>query len=87
MPDQTVDLYDLEPRMSDLVSQCEIIGTRTRITRDGRAIAILITADEHLALTQTIEIASDAATMAAIDEARREAAAGQLLEAEDLFVE
>jgi len=87
MPDQTVDLYDLEPRMSDLVSQCEITGIRTRITRDGRAIAILITADEHLALTQTVEIASNPETMAAIDEARREAAAGNLLEPEDLFVE
>lgn len=87
MPDQTVDLYDLEPRMSDLVSQCEITGTRTRISRDGRVIAILITADEHLALTQTIEIASSPETMAAIEEARREAAAGNLLEPEDLFVE
>ena len=87
MRDQTIDLYDLEPAMSDIVSQCEITGMRTRIRRGNQVVAMLITADEYTALTETLSISNDAALMAKIEDARSEASQGGLLEAEDLFVE
>lgn len=87
MPDRIVDLYDLDASARELLSESEITGRRIRITRDGREIAMIITADEYVALTETISILGDATILAHIAEAKQEAAQAKLLEAEDLFVE
>lgn len=87
MPDRNVDLYDLDASARELLSESEITGQRIRITRDGRQIAVIITADEYVALTETISILGDPTMLAQIAEAKHEAAQAKLLEAEDLFVE
>lgn len=73
--------------MSEIVSQCEITGMRTRIRRGEQVVAMLITADEYTALMETLAISNDASLLSAIEESRREASQGRLLESEDLFVE
>jgi len=53
----------------ELVGECELTGRRTIFTRNGRPAVVLVSHDEYLALRETIEVASDAALRAQIEEA------------------
>lgn len=80
-------MLELPAEAKELVSECELTGRRTFFQRNGRAVAVLISHDEYLALRETIEISNDPELRqqiaAADDEARRNA----LLLPEDLLGE
>ena len=59
-----------------LVGECELTGSRTTFERNGRAVAILVSHDEYLALRETIAIAADDALRALLDAAEDEARRG-----------
>jgi hypothetical protein len=80
-----VELLDLPEEARDLIRDCEARGERTRFERDGRAVAVLVSWDEYLALRETIDIANDALLYARIATADEEATSGRLLLPEDLF--
>ncbi len=73
--------------MRELVRECELTGRRTLFERTGRAVAILISYDEYLALRETIDIGNDAALRERIAAADAQVQRGAVLLPEDLFGE
>ncbi|HEX6159096.1 MAG TPA: hypothetical protein VF111_02950 [Thermoanaerobaculia bacterium] len=80
-----IDVLDLPQDARDLVRECEVSGGQTIFERNGRAVAILASHDEWLALKETIEIANDPALRAKVDAADELVKRGEVALAEDLF--
>jgi hypothetical protein len=76
--DKRLEILDLPPDVRALVGECELTGSRTTFERNGRAVAILVSHDEYLALRETIAIAADDALRALIAAAEEEARTGAL---------
>ena len=83
--DRHYEMLDLSDAVRELVADCELTGARTIFQRNGRAVAMLVSHDEYLALRETIEIANDAELRARLEAAEAEVARGAMLLPEDLF--
>jgi PHD/YefM family antitoxin component YafN of YafNO toxin-antitoxin module len=83
--EKQLELLDLPPDVRLLVGECEVTGKRTVFARDGRAVAILVSYDEYLALRETIDISNNADLRRQIESAEEEVKRGALLLPEDLF--
>ena len=83
--EKRLDLLDLPPDVRQLVGECELTGRHTVFERNGRAVVILVSYDEYLALRETIDITNDAALRASIERAEEEVKRNALLLPEDLF--
>jgi PHD/YefM family antitoxin component YafN of YafNO toxin-antitoxin module len=79
------DVLDLAPETRDLVTQCEVTGKQTVFDRQGRAVAMLVSYDEYLALRETIDIANDGALRGKLEAAEDEVRRGQVVLVEDLL--
>ena len=62
-----IDVLDLSDEARDLIRECEAKGEQTVFERNGRAVAMLVSYDEYLALRETIEIANDALLYARLE--------------------
>lgn len=85
--EKTIEIPEAAPELRELVTACEVAGHRTRFTRDGRTVAVLVSWDEYLSLRETIAIASDPDEIAAIGRAEEELRRGAMLLGEDLVDE
>jgi PHD/YefM family antitoxin component YafN of YafNO toxin-antitoxin module len=85
--EKRLELLDLPPDVRQLVAECEVSGKRTVFARDGRAVAILISHDEYLALRETIEVSNNPDLRRQIETAEDEVKRGAMMLPEDLFVE
>jgi hypothetical protein len=83
--EKRLDLLDLPPDVRQLVGECELTGRHTVFERIGRAVVILVSYDEYLALRETIDISNDAPLRAAIERAEEEVKRAAMLLPEDLF--
>jgi PHD/YefM family antitoxin component YafN of YafNO toxin-antitoxin module len=83
--EKRVNLLDLPPDVRQLVAECELTGKKTVFERNGRAVVILVSYDEYLALRETIDISNDAPLRAAIERAEEEVKRAAMLLPEDLF--
>jgi antitoxin YefM len=66
-------LTDTRDRLSEIVDSVATSGEAFTITKHGRPMAVILSYDEYESLIETLNVYSDADTMAAIEEARREA--------------
>ena len=85
--EKRLEILDLPPDVRQLVAECEVSGKRTVFARDGRAVAILISHDEYLALRETIDVSNNADLRRQIETAEDEVKRGAMMLPEDLFVE
>ena len=69
-----IDVLDLNDDARELIRECEARGARTVFERNGRAVAMLVSHDEYMALRETIDIANDALLFARLAEADQEEA-------------
>jgi len=76
MSTETISVTDLRPRISELVDRAHKEFERFVITRQGRAEAVLMAADELEGLLETIEILSDRTLVQKLVEAEEESLAG-----------
>ena len=76
-----VDILDLPDVLRTTVHECELTGMQTVFERNGRAVAILTSYDEYVALQETIAIANDARLRALMKLADDQAQRGEF----DLF--
>ena len=67
-----IDLYDVPEEVRELVRECEITGTHTVFERNGRAVAMLVSRDEYMAMSETLAIANDSLLFAKLAEADAE---------------
>jgi PHD/YefM family antitoxin component YafN of YafNO toxin-antitoxin module len=79
------DVLDLAPDTRELVIECEVTGKQTVFERQGRAVAMLVSYDEYLALRETIDIANDGVLRGKLETAEDEVRRGQVLLVEDLL--
>lgn len=82
-----LQILDAPAVVRDLVSECELTGRHTLFEREGRAVAILISFDEYLAMRETIEISSDPDLRSLLDATEAEIRRNALMLPEDLFGE
>ncbi len=81
---KTVPVRELRAELSQFIDQVADLREHVIVTRHGRPAAVLVPVDEYEALEETAEILSDAETMAAIDEGRREVERGETVTLDDL---
>ena len=76
MSTETLSLTELRPRLSEIVERARQVFDRFVITRQGRAEAVLLAADDFEGLLETIEILSDNDLLQQLAEAEEELAHG-----------
>jgi antitoxin YefM len=76
MTTQTIPLTDEEPRLSDLVARTNEFLERFILTREGKAEAVLLSAEDFEGLLETLEILSDTKLVTRLVEAEEELAQG-----------
>ena len=81
---KTVHVRELRAQLSQVIDQVADLREHVILTRRGRPAAVLVPVDEYEALEETAEILSDAETMAAIDEGRRDVKRGETVTLDDL---
>ena len=64
-----LDLLDVPEDARDLIRESEVKGARTVFERNGRPVAILLSYDEYLAMSETLTIANDPLLYARLAEA------------------
>jgi PHD/YefM family antitoxin component YafN of YafNO toxin-antitoxin module len=79
------DVLDLAADTRELVTECEVTGKQTVFERQGRAVAMLVSYDEYLALRETIDMANDGALRGKLEAAEEEVRRGAVLLVEDLL--
>jgi hypothetical protein len=82
-----LEILDLSGEAKQIVAECELTGKRTIFSRGERAVAILISYDEYLALRETVTLSNDTMIRARVDTADEDVRRNRLLLAEDLLVE
>ncbi|MXZ79230.1 MAG: type II toxin-antitoxin system Phd/YefM family antitoxin [Acidimicrobiia bacterium] len=73
-------LTEARSRLSEIVDEVTSTGSTIEISRHGRPAAVIMSSEEYESLLETLNILADDATMAAIAEAERDVAAGDLFE-------
>ncbi|MHB1446670.1 MAG: type II toxin-antitoxin system Phd/YefM family antitoxin [Acidimicrobiales bacterium] len=81
---KTVPVRELRSQLSQVIDQVADLREHVIVTRHGRPAAVLVPVDEYEALEETAEILSDAETMVAIDEGRREIERGETVTLDEL---
>jgi len=76
-------LREVRDHFSDVVDRVEHHHERVTITRNGRAVAVLISPDDLAQLEETIDLLSDPAALADIREADAAYARGDVLRGVD----
>ena len=76
---RTTPLTEARSRLSEIVEDVESTGVETIITKHGRPAAVIVGHEEYESLIETLNILSDSDTMAAIEEAEADLAAGNLV--------
>ena len=76
----TASLTEIRDSLSEILDEVVTTGTEWTITRHGRPIAVIVGADEYESLIETLNILSDADTVAALEEAEADLAEGRVSE-------
>lgn len=83
--DKELEILDLPEDVRAMIAECEVMGTRTLFARNGRAVAVLVSHDEYLALRETVEILRNGQFLATITVAEEQVKRGAMLLVEDLL--
>jgi antitoxin YefM len=83
----TISVTDARNRLPELVDDVAGHLSEYVITRHGRAHAVLLSAEEHEALLDTLEVLSDSRAMERVRKGLEELANGDVASFEDVFGE
>lgn len=81
---ETLPLAQIKARLSEVVDKVEDQHERIILTRNGRPAAVLISPEDLEALEDTLDLLSDPKAREEIEGARKEIAAGQGIDIEEL---
>ena len=84
MDDVVVSLAGLSDELRDFVAACEVSGQKTLLQRNDRNVALLISWDEYMSLSETVSINADPNLLEAIDDAEAEVDRGAIIPMRDL---
>lgn len=80
----SVSFAEARKRFSELLTRVSRQHEHVVITRNGEPEAVLIAPAEYEAIVESLEIAGDAETMAALAESERDVRAGRLIPLDDV---
>jgi antitoxin YefM len=80
----TRSLAEVKAKFSEMVDRVEQTHDRITVTRNGRAAAVLISAEELSSLEDTLDLLSDPGAVAQLAESRGAYAAGDYVSGDDL---
>jgi prevent-host-death family protein len=80
----TLPLSDVKARLSEIADEVDRTHDRVPVTRNGREYVVLMSAEDLDSLEATIELLRDDATMARIQSAEADIAAGQITSAAEM---
>jgi prevent-host-death family protein len=83
----TISITDARTQLPELVEEVASRLSEYVITKHGRARAVLLSAEEHESLLETLEILSDSTTAERIRASLDELARGEAISFEDAFGE
>jgi len=83
----TISITEARSKLPELVDDVADHLDEYVITKHGRARAVLLSADEHETLLETLEILSDSEVLSRIQLSLEELARGETLSFEDVFGE
>ncbi len=81
---ETLPLSAVKARLSELIDRVESEDDRIVVTRNGRPVAVLVSADDLESLEETLAILSDRALMRRVSEGERAAVRGDVLELDEV---
>ena len=81
---EMLPLAEVKAKFSEILDRVEHTHDRITVTRNGRRAAVLISAEELQSLEDTLELLSDPAAMAQLQESRVAYAAGDVVAAEEI---
>jgi prevent-host-death family protein len=76
MSTRTIPLTELQPQLSKMIDRANELFERFVITREGRAEAVLLAAEDFESLQETLDILSNTELVQRLVEAEAELAAG-----------
>jgi antitoxin YefM len=79
-----VPLGEARDRLSEYVSEVERTHNRITITRHGHPAAVLISAEDLASIEETLEILGTPGALDAIREGQADAAAGRLVDIDEI---
>lgn len=80
----TLPLSEAKARLSEVADEVDRTHDRVHITRNGREYVVLVSSEDLESLEATIELLSDPAAMARIQEAETALANGEWTSAEEM---
>jgi len=81
---ETLPLAEIKAHLSEIVDRVEHEHDRVVLTRNGRAVAIIMSPEDLEALEDTLELLSDPKALKEIKRAREDVALGKVVSAEEL---
>jgi prevent-host-death family protein len=81
---ESLPLSAVKARLSELVDKVEQQDDRIVVTRNGRPAAVLVSPDDLESLEETLAVLSDPELMTRLREGERAAAAGDVVELDEL---
>ena len=80
----TLLLADARARLSEFVADTQATHEPYEITRNGRPAAVLLAADDYVAMKETIAVLADAELVRAVQEGLAQLHTGDVLDEEEL---
>ena len=80
----TVTLKELRPGLPEVVNRIDAKLDRYIITKHGRPVVVMMSADDYESMLETIEILSDKRAVARIKKSKREVSEGKTISWEKL---
>ena len=84
---KTVPLTEARATLSELLDEVQGKQDHIVITRNGKPVALLMSMDEWESWEETIEVASDPETLAALKRSEEDVKAGRLVDLDDVLRE
>ena len=75
---RTLPLSEVKAKLSEVVDEIVTTQERVTVTRNGRPVAVLLSADDLEAIEETLAILSDPAAMREIEQGRAATASGDV---------
>lgn len=85
--DQILPVTDVKKRLLEILKQVQAGGGNVVITKNGKAAGILMSMDEYEGLLETLDVLSSPETLKALEEARKNFAAGRFITHEEMWKE
>jgi antitoxin YefM len=80
----TTSLADAKNRLSEIIASAERTHERTVVTKNGKPVAVVLSIEDFQGMQETLEILSDPAVRAELEEGIAEADRGEFVSDEEM---